>query len=741
MATDLIIRIGAESKQFQEELDKISKQTEDLSDQLSTVAKVSGVIFTALVAEATLATRAFAAQEKASNALANSLQNQGLFSQKLVDSYRKQASELQALTGVDDDAIVSGQALLQNMIGQTEITKEMSQAAVDLGERLGGTEQGFEALGQAINGRTRALKQMGIEIDENLTREERTAQILSKVSQAIGGSAEAANKGLGSIRGLQSAFGDFQEAIGQRLAPVITIVITKMTEFFAKLTENKPLIDLIVSLGVAAGAVSGLGLALAGGAIAVLKIRAALLAFNVVASASKIAIRGLIGATGIGLLVVLLTEVALNWETIWPKMQAIFTAFVRNISALGSGLGKLLLGVFKFSPEKFKEGLAEIKAAFAKGLNDFNAEDAKNKKKLEDKEKEHQDKQNKIKKDAADKRKADQERESQNQLAVNQAQTNLRLATEAGASQKLIDIRKKEYDLRKQLLAAKNDEERADIENQIEVISRLESDAALQEVDRRAIFNEELLANNQEFQALSAEQQQLFLDQNQAQLLSSVETEKSIRQQAALERAQQQAAANNLFLKEQQKFGVVYATINKIMNSEIYQGTKKATTELAQLQTSSNSTLKAIGKGAAIANIVMQTAVSAMNIYAGFSTIPIVGPALGIAGAAAAVAFGGEQIGKVTAAADGGLMTGGIAGRDSIPTLTMPGEVVVPTRNFDEVVNAVADQRIRQDDSGRGGLASVEGTVGVSIEFMGDDAEKVITARQTQARALGTFRG
>ena len=87
-----------------------------------------------------------------------------------------------------------------------------------------------------------------------------------------------------------------------------------------------------------------------------------------------------------------------------------------------------------------------------------------------------------------------------------------------------------------------------------------------------------------------------------------------------------------------------------------------------------------------------------MNIYAGFSTIPIIGPALGIAGAAAAIAFGGEQAGKILTARDGGIMTGGIPGIDSIPTLTAPGELVAPEKNFDEVVNAVATSRLQEED-------------------------------------------
>ena len=122
--------------------------------------------------------------------------------------------------------------MLQGMIGQTKITSEMSAAAVDLAERLGGdVSQGFEVLGQAINGRTRGLKALGVEIDENLTKEERTAQVIERVTQALGGQAAAANQGVGSIRGLKSAFSDVQEEIGARLAPAFSAIVKIFTEW------------------------------------------------------------------------------------------------------------------------------------------------------------------------------------------------------------------------------------------------------------------------------------------------------------------------------------------------------------------------------------------------------------------------------------------------------------------------------------------------------------------------------
>lgn len=728
---DLIIKIGAESKQFQEELDKISEKTADLSDQMATVAKIATVAFGALVAEATLAVRAYAAQEKATNNLTQALQNQGLYSKQLADNYRNQASQLQKLTGVDDDAIVSGQALLQTMIGQREITQEMSTAAVDLAARLGGdVSQGFEALGQAINGRTRALKQMGIEIDENLTKEERTAQILEKVKQAIGGTAEANNKGLGSIEGLKSSFGDFQEALGERFAPLVVKVTKHLTEFFDRLATDDALINLIASLGGAAIAVTGLIATVASIGVAFLAITPVVAAFGLTLSTALGPIFLVAAAVaGIGAAVGAMAVSNKKAEESVTSLDDKISAMQEKIKNLTETKGYNLFGGDPNQDkdiQKLNNQLEILKARrdeLARGPKVQPVE------------------QDPVKAAEADANAAIERRREKDELAARFAHNELLKAQQRNASKDLLDIYEQEANLKKQLTTTTNAQERDAINDQLDEVLLMKRNAEIEEISQREIFRNEVLAQNEEFQALDAEQQQQFLDQYQSQLLASIETERQTRAGAMNERAQQQAAANNLFLKEQKKYGTEYAIINKKIRDIEENEQFKTFTSMAKMQTSQNSTLKAIGKAAAIAQITIDTAKSAMSIYAGFSTIPIVGPALGIAGAAAAVAFGAEQIGKVTAAADGGIMTGGIAGRDSIPTLTMPGEIVVPTKNFDEVVNAVADQRIRQDDSGRGGLASVEGTVGVSIEFMGDDAEKVITARQTQARALGTFRG
>ena len=242
------------------------------------------------------------------------------------------------------------------------------------------------------------------------------------------------------------------------------------------------------------------------------------------------------------------------------------------------------------------------------------------------------------------------------------------------------------------------------------------------------------LEDNAEFQALSDEQKDEFLDLNRERLAAEIMTEREIRNEAIAERLRNERKANATFIKDRLKFGKTFAIINKIMNEEAVKGAANAASELVQLQRSNNSTLKSIGKAAAIADITIKTAQSAMNIFNGFSTIPIVGPALGVAGAAAAVLFGVEKISQVQGAARGGLMTGGIPGVDSIPAMLTPGELVAPEKNFDEVVNSVADSRNANrsgDDVSSGG-----GVQEVMIGFT-DDAFEIIEQKLLERGAVG----
>jgi hypothetical protein len=69
--------------------------------------------------------------------------------------------------------------------------------------------------------------------------------------------------------------------------------------------------------------------------------------------------------------------------------------------------------------------------------------------------------------------------------------------------------------------------------------------------------------------------------------------------------------------------------------------------QLAQLQRSENSKIAAVGKAAAIAQALINTYQSATAAYAAMASIPYVGPALGVAAAAAAIAAGLANVAQI----------------------------------------------------------------------------------------------
>jgi hypothetical protein len=697
--SELIIKIGGEADDFKEALADVKKQTESLEGQLTSIAAVSAVAFAALTAEVYLSVKAFGVEQKAIGEVTLALQNQGIFTQELSKQYRAAAEAIERKTGIDSDAVSTGQALAQGLIGQTKITDELTQAVVDLSvAKKIDLSSAFEIVGKGIAGNTAALKKMGIDLDENATKEERLAAVTEKLNQKFQGQAEQAAKAGGGLILLDSAVGNLQKAIGSRLEPVLSKVVQSLTNFVNAVTENGPLVDFIVSVGAGALAFTGLVTAVAGGVLAFAKVRAAMIAANIAIGGTSIAIKGLIGATGIGILVIVLAELYLNWESVWPRMQAVFETFVNNIKPLATGLGKVLFGAFSYNLVSLKEGITELKDAFKVGFKEYG--DLVDKKIAEDKKADET--QNADKAAAANEANAIEVAALNRSRALRAAEADLLRAMANDESKAIIDLKKQEVELLKQIEDDKNEAIRGSLMQRLEEVRLLEAEAIEIDREQRLLLQSEILAENEEFAALTAEQKALFNLQSTTDLATQIQTESQLRIAAATKTASDQIKFNNEYLENQRKFGKAYADLQFALRQKEVQGSLQATNELAALQSSSNATLFGIGKAAAIANVSVKTAESAMNIYAGFSTIPIVGPALGIAGAAAAVAFGGEQIKKIAStpkpvkAASGGLITGGIPGLDSVPAMLMPGELVVPTRNFEEVVGAVSSNRSGQ---------------------------------------------
>lgn len=693
---ELLIKLNADAANATKAFDDVKSKTEDLESKLSDVAKISAVAFAAFTAEVAFAVKAFEEAEQASRQLNNALQNQGIYTKQLEDNYKGYAAEVERVTGLDGDAVVAAQATAQAYLGQTKITKELTQAIADYAEfKKIDLNSAAEILSKTIGTETNVLARQGLQLDATASEAEKYAKVIEFVNLKAGGLAEAANQGIGGLRGLQTQFGNFQEAIGARFAPLVGAVIEKLTALFSYISSNPALADVTVAVLAATGVLAGLGIAIPIVVSAFTTLTAAMAAFGIASNVALVGIPALIGAIVAGV-----TLLALNFDKVKEAAFSIGAAIKAFFSTIAEGVKIVGEGIADLNFDKIKEGLGRVTDAAAeanKARLKANAEFLAAK---EAQEAEAEQKQDASKKAAADKEAAQERAKNALKLEI-QRTTNevLRLQNEQ-ASAELIQAKQAELQTLQALQQTDNETQKQLLRDKLAQQREIEAEERAFDQEQKAALREEELAARAELNAQDIEiDTQLRAEQRaalQADLLTNQQAERKVLEDTLKARIENR----NLELQDRIKYGQAVAAINAALRSDEVQGVKSASAELVQLQNSKNQTLKTIGKAAAVSQIAIATAESAMNIYRGFSTIPIIGPALGIAGAAAAVAFGAERTGNVLAAADGGLVTGGIPGVDSVPSLLMPGELVVPERNFDQVVGAVRgeNQPVGRDD-------------------------------------------
>jgi hypothetical protein len=694
--SDLIIKISADIKSVSQAYDDVAAQSEDLESTLGNVAKISGVAFAALTAQIGVAVAAFAEADDANRQLSNSLQNQGVYTDALKDSYKEYADQVSATTGISTTQITQAQAVAQTYLGQIPITKQLTQAIADLAVKQGVslTEAATE-MSKAIGDGTGMLLRQGLQFSATDTEATRYQKTLDFVTRTAGGAATSISPIELATKKLTTAFEESNVELGQRFAPAITAVTDALTSFLAPAKDTtSSMVDfkaIAITLGVV---IAGLGVALPLAAQGFLAVRAAVIALEIGAAP-------LVGiGVAIALLITGIVELALHWDTASKTIIQVVSGMVTFVSGAFKGLGTVISGAFHLDPSKIKEGLEEIEKAFTDGVNQASMSIPKATENA-------LTEQDAVKKKFADKAAAERAQNEAVRMQLAKAERQAVQMENEGASAEAIALKKQEIETLKAMADKNNASELASLKTHLGQIRALEAQQAQQDAQQQAAFaqsdeaaREKLASEGIKFDA--------DIDKKKLAAIRSTEmTEKQTQQKAYTDELAAQIKAHNEFLEEQNKYGTAYATINQIMHSTELQGTQNAFSNLTQLTQSSNATLKDIGKVATTAQIVISTAKSAMNIYAGFSTIPIVGPALGIAGAAAAVAFGAEQISKVGSAATGGIV-GGTGFGDTQPYMLEPGELVTPRQNFNEVVNSVAASRNGQDQSSNSGTATVQ---------------------------------
>lgn len=583
-AADLIITIDAKADKAKEVLSDLIKEQEGLGAGLELAALAGVAAFAALVAGIGMSVEAFEEHDRAVRGLNLSLQNQGMFSDELTKKYQETAKALEEKTGIDEDAILSGQALMQSFIGQREIAPELTKAIVDMSVAThSDLTTAFNAASRAVETGVLAFGRLHIQLDPTLDKSERLAKIQEILGQKFGGAAEEAVQGLGGWALVKVQFSELEKQVGEDFAPAF-----------------------VEAIGV---------------------------------------VRKTLGFLG-----PIVKAAADTWNEVFPTMWNLFNSFVYMTIQAAGGLGKVLYGAFHFDLKTIKEGWAEVTNVIDDGLEVFEADQ-------------------------------DKSRASEIKKIVTQNQKKKDLA----------DQQNREDDAR--------DRARADAEalkNQIAILEVTEQGSKILELKKRQLADLEKAAKSHD-----------------------KATQDALKKDAA----DQQKQADTL--------GKALLKLDSQFHTQKMQQLQQGLSEAASMQNSHNATLKAIGKAAAIADIIINTESSVVKIISGFSAIPFIGYELGLAVAGAMIAYSGERIANVVAAADGGLITGGIPGRDSVPVMAMPGELVVPTRNFDEVVRSVAASRAGEGGGGGGGEYDVQ------ISFQGD-AMELLEGKIIQRQRLRT---
>ena len=507
--------------------------------------------------------------------------------------------------------------------------------------------------------------------------------------------------------------------IGDQFAPVVSKAAELLGELF-KVFNNNPVLAksaaLFLGLGTAMAGIATAG-ALAAGAF--LKVRAAMIALNVSTRVLALGVKGLVGATGLGLLLIIASEVYNNWSVVWPAVVKIFSASVEAISKLGASLGKILKGVFTFDRKAITEGVDEAKEALSKGMDDIakavsSKGDTKTKIEIPVEAKVDETQvQDEVKKanDIAltEQQKNEQAKtkaltdEQKERIRANKDALAILVAQQKGASEKEIEFIRKKKALAVALEKAQAIENKEVRDSEVELIKAQKMQVENEEKVHQAKMKEIEAENKLERQELnlllnemSEEERARFNEQELEEMQEHILTKNEIEDMEAERKLQAQIERRNRYLQDEKRHGAFVAKLNQVLSSDQVKLAKETGNQLVQLSQSKNDSLRSIGKAAAVSQIAIDTAQGAASIFAKLNAlVPILAPAIGAVGAATIVAFGAEKTANVLAANTGGIVPRGMGtpGVDSVPSILTPGELVVPEQNFDEVVSSVAAQR------------------------------------------------
>lgn len=236
---DILIRVTGDTSDIKKNLDEVDQKASATGGHLAEAGKLAAEAWAVANAVAIESVLLYKEQEQATNSLNQAMVQQGIFSSELRDKYLEQAEALEKLTTFDAENIVKAETILQSMIGQTEVTEDLTKATLDFAAAKGiSLSTAAELAGKAIGTSTNALGRYGVEVTASATKAEKLTQVIDGLNRISGNRAETDAKGLGALVQLKNATEEVAKVIGEQLAPYVSFAAREMIKFFEEVKKS-----------------------------------------------------------------------------------------------------------------------------------------------------------------------------------------------------------------------------------------------------------------------------------------------------------------------------------------------------------------------------------------------------------------------------------------------------------------------------------------------------------------------
>jgi len=201
--------------------------------QAITKVALAGVAMGAALVAAGLKAAAMAGeQERAELTLAQAMKQAGTYTEKAFQHNINYATSLQKVTTYGDEAIISVQKMLTNFKIEGPMLDGLTKATLDLAAAKGmDLKAAADLVAKSVGSSTNALTRYGITVEGAVGSTERSQMAIENITKLFGGAAQAnANTYLGKIEQLKNRWGDFVEAIGTNVIPVVSELIDQIND-------------------------------------------------------------------------------------------------------------------------------------------------------------------------------------------------------------------------------------------------------------------------------------------------------------------------------------------------------------------------------------------------------------------------------------------------------------------------------------------------------------------------------